>query len=312
MDQAIISRIRQLQPDLKVEFILSELFEEGVKSSEVIINPQGAFTRRYTRDLISVEETEIMGSIGKFYHLKISRNSIYDALPEGLFHQPKLRKVNKTVKEVAEEIKYQRETEKNVRQFFLPIEQELYSLRTFIESEERKAIINNTTASESRVFIEFWDLPQNLEDQQLCNLLYLLPFCHLIVGNFELSKLCFESILNTEVEMRLAKPLKHSVTQQKKVKLNSVNLGSDFILGETYTETIPALEVQIKIKEIAELSDYLNEGKKQELLHFLFNYFLPIDHDVVTSIEIEENEMTFITSELDHEGRLGYTTYLVK
>jgi hypothetical protein len=310
MNDSILSRIEKMEPDLKVEFILSELFSNGIQPSDVIVIPQGAFSRRYSRDLISAEEGEIMGSINTFYNLKISRNSIYDALPEGLFHQPKLRKVNKSIKEVAEEIKYQRETEKSSRQFFLPIEQELFKLRTFVENEERKAIIDNSTASESRAFIEFWDLPEKLEDQQLCNLLYLLPFCNTIVGNIPLTKLCFESILNDEVEINLSRPLKHQVTEKNNVRLNSINLGTDFILGETYTETIPALEIQVRIADISELPDYLNNGKKEKILHFLFNYFLPIDHDVFISIEIEEKEKSFITSTLDHEGRLGYTTFI--
>jgi type VI secretion system protein ImpH len=310
MDELLINRIQQLEPDLKVEYILSEMLKSGISAEEIIVIPQGSFGRRYSRDVEVGGMTEFLGSTRAFYNIKCNRDGVYDTLPEGLLHQPQSRKPNKNLKETIEEIKIQKDIENASRRFFLPFEQELYLLKAYLETEERKSIIDNENIVANQVFLDFWELPKSLEDQQLCNLSYLLPNAHLIAGNLYLTRLCFESMLNSETEIRVIPPLEFSYSPKEVLKLNRTLLGVDFILGNSVRDTIPAIEVKIRIENKEELPGYLTGGNKSNLLKFLFNYFIAAEHEVVTVIELKGGEDEFLVSEETEDGRLGFNTWI--
>jgi type VI secretion system protein ImpH len=292
-------------PDLKVEFVLGELLETGLDPDDVIINALGIFKRRYGKDIAGGEVREYKTSKRKYLSLDINRNGIYDLLPKGLFHQPLNKKTNIHPSEAIEEHKLQNHIEQETRLFFLPFEQEIYRLYLLLESEERKSIFDIRNVLKNQVFIEFWGIPDIFNEQQTCNLLYILPVASFITGNFLLTKLCFESILNDRVDILESTPLNHSFPEKGKTVLNQVHLGVDLIIENKYREVAHSLAVSIYPTLSSDLIHYLEGGVKMKMLLFLCDYFLPFELDVTFRIVSEER---FMLDEDPYLARLGMTT----
>jgi len=292
-------------PDLKMEFILGELLESGLEPDEVVINALGIFRRRYGKDIAGGEIREYKANKKQYLILDINRNGIYDLLPRGLFHQPQNRKNNITSSLAIEEYKLQKHVEQESRLFFLPFEQELYRLSLLLETEERKSIFDIQNVFRSEIFIEFWNIPSIFDERQTCNLLYILPMASFIVGNYPLTKLCLESILNDRIEILDSPPLNHIVHQTASGGLNSIYLGVNFIIEDNYHDVASSLSVLVYPTVNEDIVSYLVGGEKWSMLQFMFDYFLPFDCDVTT--HIISGEMFELREESGY-SRLGITT----
>jgi hypothetical protein len=294
-------------PDLKMEFILGELMESGLDPDEVVINALGIFRRRYGKDIVAGEIREYRTNKRQYVNLDINRNGIYDLLPKGLFHQPQNRTNYITPSQAIEEYKLQKQIEKDSRLFFQPFEQELYRLSLLLEAEERKGIFDIQNVFKSEVFIEFWNIPAFFNERQICNLLYIMPLASYIVGNYPLTKLCFESILNDRIEIFESAPLTHTLVETGEKSLNYAHLGVDFIIGDTYHEVASSLALSVYPSIPEDLAGYLEGGIKLKMLRFLFDYFLPFENDVTIDIVLDEK---FELSEESFQSRLGINTMI--
>jgi hypothetical protein len=292
-------------PDLKFEFILGEIMDSGVEPDEIVINALGIFRRRYGKDIASGEIREYKANKRQYLSLDINRNGLYDLLPRGLFHQPQNRISNISPAQAIEEYKLQMQIEKESRLFFLPFEQELYRLLLLLEAEERKNIFDIQNVFRSDVFIDFWNIPDFFNERQTCNLLYLIPLASFIVGNTRLTKLSLESILNDRFEIIESMPKNHTVLNTGIAELNSVYLGSNFVIGENYREVCSGLDVFIYPGGAEDIISYLEGGEKLKMLQFMFDYFFPFDCDVTT--HIVSCEMFELREESSY-SRLGINT----
>jgi hypothetical protein len=275
-------------PDLKLEFILGELMESGLDPDEVIITALGIFRRRYGKDLAAGELREYRTNKKQFLKLDVNRNGLYDLLPKGLFHQPQNRTNNISPAQAIEEYKIQKQIENDSRLFFLPFEQELYRLLVLLEAEERNSIFDIQNVFRSELFIEFWKIPVFFNERQTCTLLYILPMASFIIGNHRLTKLCLESVLNDRFEIIESPPLNHIVPETGLAELNSVYLGVDFVIGETYNEVSSGFDIYIHPAVAEDIISYLEGGQKLKMFQFLCDYFIPFDCDVTTHIVSDE------------------------
>jgi hypothetical protein len=157
----------------------------------------------------------------------------------------------------------------------------------------------------SQEYVDFWNIPDYFNDRQICNLLYVLPLASFIVGNYNLTKLCFECILNDRIEITESLPVNHLVTEEGYAELNSVCLGVDFVIGENYREVSYGLDVFIHPSLTEDIISYLDGGEKLKMFRFMCDYFLPFDCDVTTHIV---SEGLFELSEEHNQSRLGIST----
>ena len=308
--EATVQQIERHPVDLTIAVVVAELVENGIQLDDILIQPMGLFRRKYNRD---IGRTAVMDSLaGKTNQLSIevNRDGLYDALPEGLFHQPTSRRPNKSTHEIIAEFKLQKEKERSARKFFLPFEQEFYRQRIFLSLEERRYLLDADQVSQSSALTEFWELPDLLDPHQVSALLHLLPIAHRIVGNQALTQLCLESVLGDSVTLRLVAPIQHPVPAAGIPGLGRVRLGTDFVLGHVYDAMVAATEVTVRVSSNERLPDYLPGGKNRRVLDFMFAYFMPFETDVVTVVELASETQAFILSEATHTGRLGFSCFL--
>lgn len=316
----LFDHLRRQPLDLRLETILADLLDHGYIFDDFIVRPVGLFARRYRRDLGTVAEEQPSGRrASPRLALEVHREGLYDALPQEIFHHPTEPGSRLDTRAMVEDMRAQRRREKASRLFFLPFEQEFYRHRVLLEQEERRYLANLSAQWYNQVLARFWELRDQLPAAQVLHLLYLLPLAYRIVGDLNLTRLCFERVLERPVRLRTVAPLQHPVTTAAAgtsvasggLTLGGVELGRTFVLGGMYQETLPALEITLLDLTPADLELFFADTWQARAVQLLCRYFVAFETDTVLRYELQPAAAAaFVLSDADSDtpAILGYTT----
>lgn len=263
----------------------------------IVVEPIGSAKRRYSGDIEVLKK--------KYYAtdeailLRANRKGLFDTLPQELFlrldeayDSPKAR-----TKAIAQQIK-------DARKFFLPFEQAIYHPRIEAEQIEQKY-----TEGFPDFIHKIWGLDNFddiLTDRQKFLLCYLLPEAYRVVGNWQLTGLCFEAVMQKPINLRFTAPMQLE-NPKKDIPADEVRLGDNAIIGNEFQDDMPALQVEIRGVTYPDLPDYLEDGKNRRILEdLLYSYFIPLDIPVTTKIVVTEDALGFNLG----EAVLGYNIEL--
>ena len=304
----INERIRNLFINIKAEIILADLLEAGIDPEKIVIAPVGTAKRSYRNDLIDSQWIELKSG-KKLFYLFVTREGIYDSLPEGIFHQPILTDPNSSPVSMTDTVKREKKEEQDARTFFLPFEQEIYYQRIAVEKEERK-LLSELKENSSDLFVNFWKMDDCLNATQKAILLNILPMSHKIVGDNELTSQCFEMVLGTKVVVRPIEPIVKSVYIKDVAEVGNSILGVNMVLGNTFYDGEPAIEIAIGPLKEDKLTDFIPGGAGYEVFDLLCNYFIPVELDISTKIVIDESTFDSQFDSKKETMRLGYNVCL--
>ncbi|MEK7256680.1 MAG: hypothetical protein AAB316_18140 [Bacteroidota bacterium] len=277
--------------DIKAETAAAAMLaqDEELHVEQIIIAPKGTARRRSSHEIKEIKKRYF--EFEEVWQMEINRKGLVDTLPENLF----LRVDEAYPDSVAKAKAFARQMEE-ARKFFLPFEQATYQPR--IETEQ----LEQQWVEGFPAFIEqIWGLPyfgDCLSARQRFLLCYLLPEAHRITGDWTLTRLCFEAVLRKVVNLNFVAPPVYEIPGDSQ----TMDLG-DLVLGESFKDDIPALEISVEDVTLAELDDYLPGGKRRRVLEeLLYNYFLPLDTAVITRINVSEDAWGFVFG----QAVLGY------
>ncbi len=287
--------------DIRVETLAatliskSEGFEEAkaIDLEQVVVSPLGDAKRRSGMDVKAVKKKHYDEETVLF--IEVNRKGLFDTLPERLFLDLDAEYENavKRTRAIKQQIK-------DVRKFFLPFEQAMYHPRIECDQLEQK-----WTEFFPDFIKKIWslqDFADCLDDRQQFLLCYLIPEAYRIAGNWELTGLCFEAVLQKPIDIQFIPPLELEIPPSE-----GISLGNDIVLGNKFMDDVPALQVNVKGVTFRELPEYLEGGNQLRILEeFLYNYFIPMDVIVVTKIEVTEDAWSLTLG----EAFLGYNVIL--
>jgi len=307
----IVRSINNLRHDIKAEAIIADLIENGINSTDIVTIPEGLFKRRFNHD-VSHAGIKKLNNGQEVLEIFITRDGIYDTLPEGLFHDQPSGNVNKG-RDMAKESKKQRMEEKEVRRFFLPFENELFFQQMDIEREERKIVNRFSKNLFDDILPEFWNLNKSLPSKYLERLVLLLQYAHKISCSKQMMAKALEMIIDERVEVKRKFPLEYQDqnTEQSTEKLSSLGraeLGKGFTCGKASISLYPFLDFLIGPIRNTAFEDYLENGKVTNFLKCFFGYFVPIEMDCNTILILDKGEMTFSLNNSEQDLILGYNT----
>jgi len=147
---SVFEELVSLFDNLKAEIIVTEVQKNTNNDISFLIQNQSSFSRSFRRDIINISHLKDNDNI----QLNLSRNGLYDSLPEGLFHAHEESKKNLSFS--AKRKRYKDE-EKDARRFFSPIESEFFNQRLNIEANERD-ILSNFYDLKDDFLIDFWKI----------------------------------------------------------------------------------------------------------------------------------------------------------
>lgn len=282
--------------NLKAEIIVTEVQKNTSNTIDFLVQNQSSFSRSYRRDIIDVAYLDDSNGI----QLNLSRNGLYDSLPEGLFHGHK-----ENEKHLSYRLKRKRykEEEKEARRFFSPIESEFFNQRLHIEANERD-ILRNFYDLEDEFLIDFWKIDKNIPKAYALKLVKLLPYCFKISGDLELTRLSLENILEYSVKFTLKYQSKlGSETTEP------LTLGVNLITQSKQTEILePYLEVEIGPIATQDIDTICGNHGVQKFLEAFYSYFIPLELDVKTKYSVA-NKDGFVLNK-NKSSSLGLTTRL--
>lgn len=297
--------------DIRAEVMVADMIEMGLDPDDAIVSPAGLGKRSFSNDILRAKWIENKTD-RELLFIYVSREAIYDALPEGLFHQPKNKKSFRTTSEMIGMVKQAKLEEEDARKFFAPYEQEFFRQRIEIESQERITLSQLKDNSKSDIFIDFWHLNHTLNDRQLSVMLNLLPLTYKIAGDFHFMEECFENVLKAKVRIKPIEPVKRVWDSINRQTLGKATLGVNLVLGNTFNDGEPAVEVIIGPLKEDDLLDFIPGGQGLEVIKILLEYFMPVETDVITKITVDESTFDFTLNKVKESGRLGFNTSFKK
>jgi len=150
LNQNTVKDLSQILDNVKAESLLTSLMESLAGTN---MEFQGVFSRNYYNDIISMDQEKIFDR--HLLNIKLSRDSLFHILPEGLFfRENELRKVAKEKNEEkfkALEEKILREKQK-ILSFFYPFDKTYFQLRFGLERKMNELSENRTRVLTDKLF----------------------------------------------------------------------------------------------------------------------------------------------------------------
>ncbi|WP_018620702.1 hypothetical protein [Spirosoma luteum] len=302
--ESYANRLDHLPEDLRAEVVLADMLEDGISLDELIINPLGAFKRTFGRDISQAQWVEAQHKVQRWLQIDLNRGSLYDLLPEGVFHQPTSNDTESSKEATLREMSVQQQRERAARLFFLPIEQEFFRQRIRIEQEQRTFLYGT-----DNLLDWFWNLPDFLTPAQLRRLLYLLPVMYRIAGDLAAMIDCFEQLVEERVSLRLDSRGMEQV-QADFARLGQWQLGNDSVLDGWLHDEGPLLRITVHIDRSERMSEYLPGQNGLKLIEWLAGYVVPLDAAYRIDLDTSALDDGFIFSDESVFGRLDFTTYV--
>lgn len=258
--------------NLKAEAIANLLFDRGVSSENLMIHLNSAFNRPFRRDVEKAKlgRDDESGQLT----LLLSRNGIYDLLPEGLVHERSVGNGREDIQYLIHLHQKQKREEKEARGFFKPFENELFRILVKIEQQE-VALLKNQDHQFQNFLVQFWDIDRELTESQKQFLLKIAPMAYSIKGNID--KICkvLQDFLGKSVSYtRDLICLKCDSSDRSK----EIILGRNFVVGNA-TEELPVINFQIDGVEENEIKDYLVGGSIYKFIEEFLEYLLPAEYE---------------------------------
>jgi len=307
----IANSINQLLNDIKAEVVAADLIENNLNPADIVVLHDGSFKRNYSRD-INFAEVIKLDNGQQVLGMHITRDGLYDSLPEGIFHDQSTEPLT-SGHEMASISKKQKTEEKESRLFFLPFENEIFLHRIQLEIEERRLLYRFSENLFDDIYPQFWNLDRTLPRRLVSRFVLILHLTHKIIGDLDLTAKCLEAILDEDVKINITKrSLKEKgfsgIPEKKQTGLGSSTLGADFICGDYISDYDPVMEFVIGPLKNSPIVDFLENGSYSRFLTCFYSFFVPIELEPVTTIKENETRQQFILSEITSNVILGYNS----
>lgn len=266
----------QTVENIKAESFLASFLES---CSNIMIDPQGVFSRNYNEDIIGID---IDSEAKEKMTIQLSRDGLFHILPEGMFFKEnELREIGRkknTEKFKLEEERINKEKQK-IRLFFQPFDTAYFRLRFELEKK-----LNEIATNRIRIlFDELLDVfPVHSENPYIKKVIPLIPVASEIRGNTRILKDILKAVFfPAKIEM------------QNRVKQKITGTAGRIMKITIHIEKLSAEEFRNLKKEV------------DVFACFFYEWFLPVDLEY--RFKVKDTKEQFI---LGSPMTLDYNTYL--
>jgi len=304
--KTFIENQRNLTPfDLRTELLLDSLLQNKIDDFNIVIKPNGLFYRKFSKDKMSINRDSIDTDI---LNIEISRDGFYDILPESISHN---YRNSDNFSNPVEEFKTRKKEEKEARNFFNPIENELFRFKYAIEKNESFFFSNLNANGIVDIIKTILVFEENIPDKLVVKMFYaLLQLKDNSNQNIDEIVSILEQIINEKVTYKTSY-----------IKLENVNdnvdESNDLIMGiNTTLESSERIFLKKynfiigPLKKSEELSKYFQNQLMESFLNNFFNLFLPFHVQYSFEVTLNKKDQAFSMDEKQYKSRLGISTIL--
>jgi len=299
--------------DFKAEVIAAEMVEHGLSADRILILLAGGMKRSYRTDVTSIEDELSEYDHKEYTLIKTSRESIYDMLPEGLFHQATAHKNAASEKEIIKSIKQRRAEEVNARKFFLPFETTINYLRMQMALYEN--ILDKRFEYDEliTIFSAYWEIFNYLDARQANIFLLLIPILHNLRDDFSAAETLMEAMFLVPVSILLQTKQPYLPAEIIISKLGYSTLGGDLTTGNLkYDEGSDEIIITVTCSKNKMQQQFMSGSNNEKILQLLIDYLLPVHLDIVTTFQFDDEDkiMRLADEESFYNSMLGEDTWL--
>jgi hypothetical protein len=294
----IADNINSIRFRTRAESVVNDLISKGIAYDDIIIRYKSAHKQHWQNDILHCESKG-----GKIY-IDLSRDGIFDSLPEYLFFKPvddhTLRPEKKQ-----EILSFNAKQKAYANILFNPIENAIFEKRVDVERFENEVLsLLNSYSLDG--LLDFYKIDDQLAHVYRVRLVKIIPLLHSIVGDFQLTAKCLQYLLDEHVSFEVTDVLKdiQSSSTPSNEGLGSSACGDSMIINGIIRESVPTILFSVGPVEVNDVEKYLDGGEKRTLINHFSNYFLPLEYDIDVVIDVMKDESSFA---LDNSF-LGYNS----
>lgn len=299
--------VSALAMDVRAEVVINNLIEScDISENQFVIYKEGQFVRAYRYDILEASEIDYDLDSTAFLKLSLSRDSLYDTLPENIVHSIRNDTPDKGVDTMIKEYREQQRQQKQARLFFAPFENEMFAFGVETEAFENAFLTEMNGNIASDIFYQFWGLSKEFPPVFISKLIKTLPFAYKIVGNIDWTVEILSFILKEKVEIKPQDVGQYSDEEQA-ITLGGARLGIDFITGHSYNDYSGHYRLLIGPLENHSFQEYVNQGILKRFVHLFCEYFFPLEMDIDVQIILKPEDEIFEFKSAQ-PSFLGYNT----
>jgi len=303
------ANINQLNTDYRAEIVALNLIKIYKEVDQIVLKRLGNNNRSFKKDVDKVstkfndfDETTVV--------IETFRESIYDYLPEGIFHPPTLGKAYDNIDQIITQIKKQKEIETDARTFFEPFELAgYYTELGVLHLENQYDIIE-----ESNILVEtisgLWSLLAELDIHTARVFIYLLPFFHAVRGNKQWFEKCLMAFLKVPIKITLAPHVVRNTDTLSAWNTADDQLGVSTVLSGDHPDGQRNWAIHIGPIPYEIIDQYIPQTGLRKLLNRLYEFCIPLNIEVEEEFITKNNEEAFTLSDEGNTSILGYSTFI--
>lgn len=299
-----------LETDFKAEVVASGLKEKGYDPERTLIIRQGDSRRGFSKDIDCIHTEYSQYDMTDYLHICVNRKSIYDELPEGIFHRNIYYKDKHSKGEVLDEIRIHREEEYFVRRFFKPFEIVIDQMLVNFQHKERRFDKMNVHEDYIGIFAGTWPVLNLLPLKQAVMFIKMLPFLETITNSLDKISQIMSILLDVPVSVKRGSKSHTVVSEDIIPGLGECMLGETMILGNSFDDGYYRILVEIGPISAKRVEFFIEGSKGQSILKILNGMLLPADKEIEIRYIIEQDDATFKLSDEENISYLGINTYL--
>lgn len=303
----------ELFTDYKSVAFAADLVERGiVEINNIEIIPIGADKRAFAKDINRASEYFSEQRFHNRLRIEANRESLYDMLPEGLFHRPPKGSSSLDEEGMMIDVRERREEEKQARLFFSPFDLELNHLRLICELYENR-LDQKTTYEELNHIFEFgWEEFNLLNKEQTIIWMHLLPEIQQKRNDLNFISKVLTALFNINIHLTdtSSKIQPTLISEHDQVVLGRGALGIDTIIGDQFLPENGQVSVEIGPASSEDIVSFMPGKKNRRIIDMALDYLIPVDTDVSIDFLTEQNRKEIAFEEDGPNVFLGYTVYL--
>lgn len=299
-----------METDFKAEVVASGLKEKGYDPERTLIVRQGDSRRGFSKDIDCIHTEYSQYDMTDYLHICVNRKSIYDELPEGIFHRNIYYKDKHSKGEVLDEIRIHREEEYFVRRFFKPFEIVIDQMLVNFQHKERRFDKMNVHEDYIGIFAGTWPVLNLLPLKQAVMFIKMLPFLETITNSLDKISQIMSILLDVPVSVKRGSKSHTIVSEDIIPELGECMLGETMILGNSFDDGYYRILVEIGPISAKRVEFFIEGSKGQSILKILNGMLLPADKEIEIRYIIEQDDATFKLSDEENISYLGINTYL--
>jgi hypothetical protein len=299
-----LDKYLDLSLDPKVESFIAELMAQDEGLDDVVIEHIGPFRRAFRKDVESIIDADLTDKGFSGQIVEVNRNSLYDVLPESLFHQTPGS--NRIPSEMKANVEANKRDARSARRFFAPLDHQFSAAKCEVSYLEKSSITSLGDVDMANPLSDLWPLPKWFVDEKRALFVILAPLFYQIMKKNVWIEKTFATFIDMQVniEYRYA----NSGLSDVQSDSGSVILGINSVLGQQWTDFNTEIRVKIGPVPKDRVKDITQEGKVNKTVTYLADYLFPADTDVSVSYSLAEPGWEI--NEKIGESTLGLSTVI--